>query len=333
MFSLFCRPVLRLVNTPEEIFDYAYDYVIICFLGLFCTVSYNFFAAHLRAIGDSKTPVIALVIASFLNIGLDFLLVAVLPLGVAGAAFATVFSQLVSAFFLLVYIAKKVGLFHLKKEHMKLSLQISKEQLSTAVPMGIQGTVIAVGIMIVQAATNGMGTVYVTGSTAGNKLYGIMAAPVDAVCQSMIPISGQNYGAGNLKRVDNGLRNVMFFTWFTTAVLIVFSVIAGNFMIGWFVDSSETEVIRYGHQFLVSFVAGYGFLAIQQAYCFALQGIGLAKYTIMSGILETAGRIAGAVLLTRWFGYTGVCLALPLAWVFTSVYLLPCYYIKRRNFK
>ena len=333
IFSVFCRPVLRLVNTPEEIFDYAYDYVIICFLGLFCTVSYNFLAAHLRAIGDSRTPVIALVIASFLNIGLDFLLVAVLPFGVAGAAFATVFSQFVSAVFLLIYIVKKVGLFHLRKDHIKLSSQISKEQLSTAVPMGIQGMVIAVGIMIVQAATNGMGTVYVAGSTAGNKLYGIMAAPVDAVCQSMIPISGQNYGAGNLKRVDQGLKHVMLFTWLTTAVLITFSAFAGKFMIGWFVDSSETEVIRYGHQFLVSFVAGYGFLAIQLAYCFALQGIGLAKYTIMSGILETAGRIAGAVLLTRWFGYTGVCLALPLAWVFTSVYLLPCYYIKRRNFK
>lgn len=296
LFSAFCGPVLTLIRTPKEIYGYAYNYVIVCFAGLFCTVAYNCLAAHLRAVGDSRTPVIALIVASFLNVGLDLLFVAVFSMGVAGAAFATILSQLVSAVFLLLYILRKVDMFRLKREHFKLSKEISREQLATAVPMGIQGSVIAIGIMIVQAATNGMGTVYVAGSTAGNKLYGIMAAPVDAVCQAMIPIVGQNYGAGNLRRVDQGLRRVMILAWTLTAFLITIAVFLGKYMIGWFIDPSETEVIRLGHQFLVSFVGGYGFLAVQLAYCFALQGI---------------------------------CLALPLAWIFTSVYLLPVYYLKR----
>jgi putative MATE family efflux protein len=329
LFSVFCRPVLTLVKTPEEIYEYAYDYVIVCFAGLFCTVAYNFLAAHLRAVGDSRTPVIALIIASFLNVGLDILFVAVFSMGVAGAAFATILSQFVSAAFLMIYIVRKAELFKLGRDEFRLSRDLSREQLATAVPMGIQGSVIAIGIMIVQAATNGMGTVYVAGSTAGNKLYGIMAAPVDAVCQAMIPIAGQNFGAGKLKRIDQGLRRVMVITWAATALLIAIAVFWGKYMIGWFIDPAETEVIQLGHQFLIYFVTGYGFLAIQLAYCFALQGIGLAKYTIMSGILETAGRVAGAVFLTRWMGYTGVCLALPLAWIFTSVYLLPVYYLKR----
>jgi putative MATE family efflux protein len=329
LFSAFCGPVLTLVKTPKEIYGYAYNYVIVCFAGLFCTVSYNYLAAHLRAVGDSRTPVIALIAASFLNVGLDLLFVAVFSMGVAGAAFATIISQLVSAVFLLFYIVRKVDMFRLKREHFRLSKDLSGEQLATAVPMGIQGSVIAIGIMIVQAATNGMGTIYVAGSMAGNKLYGIMAAPIDAVCQAMIPIAGQNYGAGKLKRIDQGLRRIMVLTWAAAALLIAIAVFLGKYMIGWFIDPSETEVIQLGHQFLIYFVAGYGFLAIQLAYCFALQGIGLAKYTIMSGILETAGRIAGAVFLTGWMGYTGVCLALPLAWIFTSVYLLPVYYLKR----
>lgn len=317
------------MKTPQEIYGYAYDYVSVCFAGLFCTESYNFLAAHLRAVGDSRTPVIALIIASFLNVGLDILFVAGLSMGVAGAASATILSQLVSAVFLVIYVARKVNLFKLGRKDLRFSKEISREQLATAVPMGIQGSVIAIGIMIVQTATNGMGTIYVAGSTAGNKLYGIMAAPIDAVCQTMIPIAGQNYGAGKFKRIDQGLRRIMMITWTAAALLIAFAVFFGKYMIGWFIDPSETEVIQLGHQFLISFVAGYGFLAIQLAYCFALQGIGMAKYTIMSGILETAGRIAGAVFLARWLGYTGICLALPLAWIFTSAYLLPIYYLKR----
>jgi len=332
LFVIFCRPVLNITNTPADIYGYAYEYILVFILGLPATVYYNFQAAHLRAIGDSRTPVIALVIASILNVGLDILFITAFGMGVTGAAFATVISELVSGIFLTVYIVKKVPDLQISRNYLHLCRSISWEQMATAVPMGIQGSVIAVGIMIVQTSINTMGTVYVAGSTAGNKLYGIMAAPVDAVCQAMIPLSGQNFGAKNYKRINAGLKRVMLITWSMTIVLSVIAWVFGKFMIGWFVDSTqEADVIRYGHQFLVSFVMGYGFLAIQESYCFTLQGIGQAKYTVMSGVLETLGRIAGAVLLTRWFGYTGICLALPLAWIFTSVYVLPIYYVRSRK--
>jgi len=332
LFVIFSKPVLNITNTPADIYRYAYDYILVFFLGIPATVYYNFQAAHLRAIGDSRTPVIALIIASVLNVGLDILFITAFGMGVAGAAFATVISELISGIFLTVYIAKKVPDLQIGRKYLHLSRSISREQMGTALPMGIQGSVIAIGIMIVQTSINIMGTVYVAGSAAGNKLYGIMAAPVEAICQAMIPLSGQNFGAKNYKRINAGLKKVMLITWGMTIVLSVIAWVFGKSMIGWFIDSTqETDVIRYGHQFLVSFVMGYGFLAIQESYCFTLQGIGQAKYTVMSGVLETLGRIAGAVLLTRWFGYTGICLALPLAWIFTSVYVLPIYYVRSRK--
>ena len=164
------------------------------------------------------------------------------------------------------------------------------------------------------------------GSTAGNKLYGIMSAPIDALCQAMVPFSGQNYGAGNYERIHKGLKKVMAMTWTVTVVLVIIAWLAGPLIMTLFVDASEVQVIRYGHQFLLYFVMGYGFLSIQMGFCNTLQGTGFAKFTVPSGILECVGRIVGAVVLTRMIGYTGICLALPLAWVFTSIYVVPIYY-------
>ena len=174
---------------------------------------------------------------------------------------------------------------------------------------------------------------YVAGSTAGNKLYGVMSAPIDAVCQAMVPFAGQNYGAGNYDRIHQGLKRIMQITWTLTAVLILIAWLLGPLMIGIFIDDGDADVIRYGRQFLLFFVCGYGFLSVQLAFCFVLQGCGFAKYTIFSGVLETAGRIMGAVVLTKVLGYTGICLALPLAWIFTSVYLVPVYFRCRRKLK
>lgn len=318
-------PVLVMTETPDEIYGYAHDYVIIIFAGLICTVCYNLFAAVLRAVGDSRTPVIALVAASVINILLDILMMGAFHMGVSGAAMATVIAQLLSALFLLICIMRKDGVLKITFDKVRLSREISGEQLKTALPMALQGAVIALGILIVQTAINSMGTIYVAGCTAGNKLYGIMAAPIEATCQAMIPISGQNYGAKKYDRIDEGLRKVLAMGWILTAVMGIVAWLFGPAMMGLFIDNARTEVISYGHQFMLYYVLGYGFLTIQMSVCFTLQGSGFAGKTIMSGVLETAGRIFGAVVLTKALGFTGICLALPLAWIFTSAYLLPTY--------
>ena len=325
------RPVLNLTKTPDEIYSFAYNYVIVIFAGLACTVFYNLLAASLRALGDSRTPVIVLIIASVVNIVLDIVMIGTLKMGVAGAALATVVSQLISVIFLAGYIVYNNDMLRITLRDIRIWQNVSREQLMTAIPMALQGAVIALGILIVQASINAMGTVYVAGSTAGNKLYGIMAAPIDSVCQAMIPIAGQNYGAGKYDRIDKGLRMVNIIGWSLTIVLSIAAYFFGPAMMRLFIATSEAEVIKYGHRFLLFYVMGYGFLTIQMSFCFALQGSGNAKMTVMSGILETAGRLVGAVVIAGMYGYIGVCLALPLAWVFTSAYIIPAYILCRKR--
>ena len=326
-------PVLMVTETPEEIYGYAHDYVVVIFSGLVCSVCYNLFAAVLRAAGDSRTPVIALIVASVINVVLDIMMIGTLKMGVSGAALATVISQLLSAFFLLLCIEKRGGALRITFEQLRLSRGISAEQMKTALPVTLQGAVIAFGILIVQTSINSMGTIYVAGCTAGNKLYGIMAALIEAVCQSMIPVSGQNYGAKKYDRIDEGLRTVLIIGWILTGILGMIAWLFGPAMMRLFVDNAAGEVIAYGHQFMLFYVLGYGFLTIQMSMCFSLQGSGFAGMTVVSGVLETAGRIFGAVILARVFGFVGVCLALPLAWIFTSLYLIPTYLRCRKKMR
>lgn len=259
------------------------------------------------------------------------LMIGTLKMGVAGAALATVVSQLISVIFLAGYIVYNNDMLRITLRDIRIWQNVSREQLMTAIPMALQGAVIALGILIVQASINAMGTVYVAGSTAGNKLYGIMAAPIDSVCQAMIPIAGQNYGAGKYDRIDKGLKIVNITGWVLTIALSLIAYFLGPVMMGLFIDTAESDVIAYGHQFLLYYVMGYGFLTIQMSFCFALQGSGNAKMTVMSGILETAGRLFGAVVIAGIYGYIGVCLALPLAWVFTSAYIIPAYILCRKR--
>lgn len=326
-------PVLTVTETPAEIYGYAHDYVLVIFAGLICTVCYNLFAAALRATGDSRTPVFALIVASIMNIVLDVVMIGAMKMGVTGAAMATVISQLLSALFLLLCIRTRDGALKISLKHMRMKREISKEQLETALPMTLQGAVIAFGILIVQTSINTMGTVYVAGCTVGNKLYGIMAAPIEAVCQSMIPVSGQNFGAKKYDRIDEGLKTVLMIGWILTAVLGIIAWLLGPALMRLFLDNAADAVISYGHQFMLCYLLGFGFLTIQMGMCFTLQGSGFAKMTILSGVLETAGRIFGAVVLSEVIGFAGICLALPLAWVFTSVYLIPAYLSSRKKMR
>ena len=192
--SILCRRLLVVMKTPPEIFEYAYDYIHIIFLGLPCTMLYNYSASVIRSLGDSKTPVLLLVMSSLINIVLDLLFILVFHLGVKGAALATVTAQLISGLTCVYHIYKKVPLLHIQKDDWKLKKEYTAELLRHGVPMGIRLTIIASGISILQVAVNSMGTNAVAAMTASGKIYGILSAPIMAVGQSMAPFTGQNIG-------------------------------------------------------------------------------------------------------------------------------------------
>ena len=202
LMLLFCRPVLTWMNTPENIFEYAYIYIFIIFAGIPCTILYNMTAAILRALGDSKSPIIFLAISSAINIGLDLLLIIVFRMGVDGAALATVVSQGVSGVISIIYIKKKFDILAMEKGDWKLERHLAGKLTGVGIPMGLQYSITGIGSVILQTAVNGLGSIYVASMTAGSKINIFLACPFDALGQTMAPYAGQNIGARKLDRVE-----------------------------------------------------------------------------------------------------------------------------------
>lgn len=329
--SILCRRLLVVMKTPPEIFEYAYDYIHIIFLGLPCTMLYNYSASVIRSLGDSKTPVLLLVMSSLINIVLDLLFILVFHLGVKGAALATVTAQLISGLTCIYHIYKRVPLLHIQKEDWKLKKEYTTELLRHGVPMGIRLTIIASGISILQVAVNSMGTNAVAAMTASGKIYGILSAPIMAVGQSMAPFTGQNIGARRLDRVGQGIRTAFLIEAGISLADLLISYLFGRGMLNIFVKNAPLEVIELGYKANLICTAGFVFLACVNLFPNVLQGMGFAIASMITGITEVVGRLIAARFFARWWGFTGVCLASPMAWVCTAIFAVPAYIICKKR--
>ena len=217
----FCRPILTLMNTPEDIFEYAYLYIVIIFLGIPFTFLYNILAALIRSLGDSRTPVVFLGVASLINIVLDIVFVIVLHMGVEGPAIATVISQGLSGVICLWYMKRKFEILRISKEEWKLRGTYIKTLCYMGIPMGLQYSVTAIGTLVIQAAVNGFGSLTVAGVTAAQRINSFISCPVESIGATMAPYSGQNMGAGKLDRVGRGLRDASILGFAVSAVLFL----------------------------------------------------------------------------------------------------------------
>lgn len=200
-----CRPILELMQTPADIIDLSYHYIVVIFAGIPAIMLYNILSAYLRSLGDSITPVIFLVLSAGLNIGLDLLFIVTFHWGVFGAAFATVLSQAVSGILCLILIIKKFDLLHLKREDWKLDWGYSRYLLIMGLPMGLQYSITAIGSVILQASVNTLGSTAVASMTAGSRISMFVVCPFDALGSTMATFGGQNVGAGRLDRLGRGL--------------------------------------------------------------------------------------------------------------------------------
>ena len=202
----FMKPLLILMNTPEDIFQDAYKYIMIICAGIFTQVMYNLLAGILRALGNSKTPLYFLLFSAALNIVLDLVLIIVFHLGAAGAAYATVIAQGVSALLCLIYIIKKVPILKLDRWDFKLDGHLVRQQLAIGFPMALQYSITAIGAMMVQAALNVLGSVHVAAFTAANKIEQVVTQVYVALGTTMATYCAQNMGAGKVKRISRGFR-------------------------------------------------------------------------------------------------------------------------------
>lgn len=326
-----CRNILTWMKTPEDIFGDAYIYIIIIFMGIPATYLYNILSGIIRSMGDSRTPLYFLTLSSFLNIGLDLFCIINLKMGVAGAAVATVVSQLISGILCLVYMYKKFEILHITREEWRMNLSHMKILCGMGVPMGLQYSITAIGSVILQTAVNGLGSLAVASVTAGNKVGMFFCCPYEAMGSTMATYGGQNVGAKKLERLGEGLKSCIILG-------AAYSVIAFGVLYFWgenlsalFVDTPDPEMLSNAGKFLIISSASYILLALVNIIRFMIQGMGFSGFAILAGVFEMVARTLAGVFLVPKFGFTGACFASPLAWIFADIFLIPAYIHVRKK--
>ena len=331
LMLLFCRPVLTWMNTPENIFEYAYIYIFIIFAGTPCTILYNMTAAILRALGDSKSPIIFLAISSAINIGLDLLLIIVFRMGVDGAALATVVSQGVSGVISIIYIKKKFDILAMEKGDWKLERHLAGKLTGVGIPMGLQYSITGIGSVILQTAVNGLGSIYVASMTAGSKINIFLACPFDALGQTMAPYAGQNIGARKLDRVGKGLRAACIIGFIVSGLMVIVVKLFGDQLTMLFLDEKDPVIMQNSTQFLIIVSAFYCLLTLVNTVRFTIQGMGFSSLAIIAGVMEMIARGIAGMLLVPAFGYLGACYSSPLAWLLADAFLIPAFFLCKRK--
>ncbi len=323
--TILCRQILVLMKTPEDILDGAYDYIWVIFLGIPVIYLYNMLSGIIRALGDSKTPLIFLLISSVLNIVLDLFFILVLHWGVGGAAWATVISQGISGVLCLIYMIKKFEILRIQKGEWAWDGQMALTLCNMGVPMGLQYSITAIGSVILQTATNALGSIAVASTTAAGKISGFLACPFDAMGSTMATYSGQNVGAGKIDRIGKGVKACVVLGAAYSVIAFLVCVFFGKNLAVLFVETTETEIMDNVYLFLVFVTATYFLLALVNIVRFTIQGVGFPRFAILAGVFEMVARAIAGMILVPAFGYVGVCLGNPIAWIFADVFLIPAY--------
>lgn len=317
--------LLRLMNTPAEIFDDAYRYIFIVFMGVGATMLYNLSSAVLRSLGDSRTPLHFLIAAAVVNVILDILFMKYLHFGVEGAAWATVLSQLASGIACLVYMAKKIPVLNLHHDDMKPDWKRICYMAAIGVPMGLQFAITAVGAIILQGAVNGLGAQAVAAVSAASKVHNVVAAPLETCGIAMATYCGQNLGAGQYARIRRGIWSTTAAAMIYCALAFVFNYSAGRGMATLFVSPSEVMILQDVQKYLVIQSVFYPMLAVIFIFRNGLQGMGYSNQAMMAGVSELIARALVSFGLVSSLGFTAVCYANPVAWLFADGVLLILY--------
>ncbi len=324
--------ILRIMRITSDIYADARIYLLIIFLGIPFTVLYNMTSSMLRAVGNSRAPFIFLAVSTFLNIFLDIFCIAVLHLGCAGAALATIASQALSGLFCLLYIRKYVPQLHPAKEDCHFDGAIAKELLLMGIPMGVQYSITAVGSMVMQSANNSLGSMYVSAFTAGTKIKQLVLCPFDAMGTAVATYVSQNYGAGDMRRVKLGIRDAFAVSFLYSLVSSLLLIFGGTWMTSMFLSAGNEDVLALSARYLRCL--GYMWWLPPFIFVFrnTIQGLGFAGRTIFAGALEMIARSAVASISVPLFGYTAICWTDQAAWLCASTYLvlMTIYVVKKR---
>lgn len=330
---VFCQGILTLMRTPESIFIYSYDYIVIIFAGIPTVFLYNMVSGIIRSLGDSKTPVVFLVISAVLNIALDFVFILSFHMGVAGAAWATNLSQLVSGVSCFLYMNKKYEVLRGSRHEHVFRAGYVKNLCMNGVPMGLQYSITAIGSVILQTAVNTLGASYVAAMTAASKMFNFTCCPFDALGSTMATYGGQNVGAGRIGRLGKGIRAAGIIGAVYSVLSLILLYFISDYIALLFVDASEHVIIGLTRRFILTCALFYIPLTFVNVIRFCIQGMGFSVFAILAGVFEMAARTFAALVLIPVIGYDGACLSNPLAWIAADIFLIPAFLYCRNRLK
>lgn len=326
------KPLLRLMKTPSDIFGQAYDYIIVIYYGIVAAIFYNMVSSIVRALGDSRTPLIFLIVASLINIGLDFLFILVFKMGVAGAAWATVISQAIAGSCCLIYMLKHYPEVIPKKTDFKINLNFAWKHLRIGLPMAFQFSITAIGIMFIQSVLNSYGSDTIAGYTASSKIDQLATQVLVSFGSTMATFVGQNYGAGEYGRIRAGVKKCIL-------MAVSFSIVGGALVIlfshpltSLFINTDNPIIFERSRTYLFLNGIFYWVLAMLFIFRNALQGMGRGLVPLTAGIMELVMRFLASQLLAKAFGYVGVCMANPVAWIGATVILGIAYFVIMKKY-
>ena len=327
LLLVFNNLILKFMNTPDNIYIPTYIYIMIIYVGIVPTMFYNLCSSTLRAVGNGKMPLVFLIISSVTNIILDIVFVYYFSFGVIGAAIATVISQVFSVFISFIFIFNKYSFLKVSKRDFKIDKKIIFELLKQGVPMGLQFSITAFGVMVVQVELNKYGAEYIAGFGVSSKIQGIVMQLFIGLGIAISNFIGQNYGAKKFDRIKRGIS-------YSTVISIIFSIIAifliktfGNVIVESFVPNASYIMKKSASIYFNCVMYFYPCLALLFVYRNALQGFGRSDLSMLGGVFELIARVLVIVLLTSSYGYYGVCFSDSLAWVFALIPLIPLFFV------
>lgn len=332
--GLLCaRPVLELLDTPDDIIDNAAVYLITMISGTLVVTAYNMTAAILRAFGDGKSPLTAMIIAAVLNVGLDLLFVMVFKWGIFGAAFASVLSQLVSFIYCFSQI-KKISCVKFDRNVWKINFKMIWDLLSFSIPLSLQYIVIALGGIILQSTINLQGSSFVAGFTAVNKIYGLFECTAISLGIAFSTYFAQNFGAGFKGRVRSGVRTSEKLCVVAAIIVTIIVSASGKYLLKLFLDTKKDggiEAFDIGMRYLYCMLNFLIILYLIYVYRNALQAIGISLWSMLSGIAELFVRVFMAKVAIKWIGVNALYWVEPAAWVGALLVVIIPYYLFRNK--
>ena len=331
---IFCNRILRVVNTPEDIFHDASVFLFLQFLTIPFTIAFNLLAGFIRALGNSRQPFYFLIAASLLNVLLDVLLILVIGLGVEGAGIATLLSQLFSALLCGVYIRKHLQVLIPTGSERAYQDKMVGRLLNAGIPMGLQFSITGIGIIMLQSANNALGTVYVAAFTASMRVKYLFTCVFENIGVAMATYCGQNVGAWKLQRIITGVRSaiIIMLAYFVFTMLIIYP-FADEMMMA-FVDNSSassTAIVENAAMFMRIANYFYPVLGLLTILRYSIQGMGYSNLSMLSGVMEMIARCCVSLWIVPMFHFLGVCYGDPVAWVSADLFLIPAFiYVYRR---